>query len=182
MNNRINYCNIDGCNSRCVGRGWCRMHYQRWVRHGDPLATPRFVPLDIRFWRYVDKTDDCWLWTGAVCRGYGHFCISQRPTKTMKAHRFAYELITGPIPDGLTIDHLCRNPLCVNPDHLEPVTISENRSRVPRKTHCKHGHAFTEANTHISESVKRGKRRRCRTCARLETQRYRAAKQSKSPS
>src|SRR5579875_211929 len=75
----------------------------------------------------ITVTDSCWLWTGAVTSsGYGSVGHSGRARST---HRLAYELLTGDIPSGLTIDHLCRNKLCCNPKHLEPVTIGENVRR-----------------------------------------------------
>lgn len=77
------------------------------------------------FWSRVDKTDGCWLWTSTVVwNGYGQFRINNR---RVYAHRFAYEQVVGPVPDGL--DHLCRNRRCVNPAHLEPVTRQENLRR-----------------------------------------------------
>lgn len=88
-----------------------------------------------RFWAKVDKqTDDCcdcWLWTACVMRSggthpYGLFKVSE---KNMLAHRVAYEMLVGPIPDGLVIDHLCRQTLCVNPAHMEPVSQGENVRR-----------------------------------------------------
>lgn len=106
-----------------------------------------------RFWSKVDQTESCWVWMSAFDQdGYGLFRF---PWATAKAHRVAYELVVGPIPHGLVIDHLCRNRACVNPAHMEPVTNRENilRGEVkppavpPLKTHCKNGHEFTEANT-----------------------------------
>lgn len=104
-----------------------------------------------RFFAKVEKGTDCWLWTGAHDKhGYGCFAPDGRragPRKLTRAHRFAYELLVGPIPEGLTLDHLCRVPACVNPAHLEPVTLRENilRGEAPsakqaRRTHCIHGH------------------------------------------
>lgn len=78
-----------------------------------------------KFWGYVLPTGFCWEWTGQKDSGYGRY--SGRP-----AHRVTYEVLVGPIPDGLTLDHLCRNKGCVNPDHLEPVTSSENTRRAQR--------------------------------------------------
>lgn len=85
--------------------------------------------------------------------GYGYITIAGRGRL---AHRAAYELLVGPIPDGLTLDHLCRRPACVNPEHLEPVTQRENNLRAPNqltainlaKTHCPRGHPYDEVNTY----------------------------------
>lgn len=124
-------------------------------------------PLLERFWSKVEKTDYCWEWKAAKTpKGYGQFNIDK---VVLRAHRVAYELVVGPIPDGLTIDHLCRNPSCVNPDHLEPVTNRENTLRGSnfiaqhaKKTHCPHGHEYTEENTYRKP---RGGRE-CLTCKR----------------
>lgn len=87
----------------------------------------RLEPIENRFWRFVEKTDDCWNWTGCLFpRGYGCFSIG---SQTVSAHRVSYELANGPIPMGLTIDHLCRNKRCVNLDHLEAVTLLVNVRR-----------------------------------------------------
>jgi len=90
-----------------------------------------------RFWSKVDDADPagCWMWLGQVNQwGYGHFRRTPRAahtgrSATVKAHRFAYELLVGPIPPGLTLDHLCGQQACVRPDHLEPVTNAENVRR-----------------------------------------------------
>lgn len=126
-----------------------------------------------RFWPKVKKgqPDECWLWRAAVARnGYGTF---GRDGQTRYAHRVAYELVRGPIPEGLVIDHLCRVRACVNPAHLEAVSLIENLRRIIRKnslkTECIHGHAFTPANTIVGVDRRSGtprKRRDCRECAR----------------
>lgn len=123
-----------------------------------------------RFFAQVDRRDDgCWWWVGPRSRRNNvQYGAAAGPSgRTIAAHRLAYELLVGPIPDGLQIDHLCRNTRCVNPDHLEAVTQRENilRGNAPaaenaRKTHCIRGHAFDEANTIIQRSGKRS----CRTC------------------
>ncbi len=129
------------------------------IAMGGPRGTP-----EERFARYVEVTDTCWLWTGALTHGYGQLTISV--TERVLAHRFAYEHFIGPIPKGLTIDHLCRVPRCVNPAHLEAVPLGVNVMRSPlsssganiRKTHCPKGHSYDKVS-------KRGWRV-CSTCER----------------
>lgn len=76
-----------------------------------------------RFWPKVDKTDGCWLWTAARNRdGYGMFKVDAMRL----AHRVAYELLVGPIPAGMDLDHTCHAPACVNPDHLRSTTHRQN--------------------------------------------------------
>lgn len=114
-----------------------------------------------KFWQRVEKGDDCWLWTGALKpTGYGTLSVSR---KTYQAHRIAYELLVAPIPEGLQLDHLCRVRNCVNPEHLEPVTQTENIRRGQQghgRTHCVHGHEYTPENT----IVRKNGWRMCRTC------------------
>lgn len=149
-------------------RGWCVMHYTRWRRHGSP-ETLKQIDGDVpaRFWDKVDTSDEqgCWIWTGAQSGGYGQVRWSGR---ARWAHRIAYELSIGPIPDGLQLDHLCRVKLCVNPAHLEPVTTGENTRRGiagwqnKAKTHCPRGHPYSADNTDTNH---RGWRW-CLTCRR----------------
>lgn len=107
--------------------------------------------------------DGCWEWTGALtASGYAEI---RRTPKTLRVHRVMYELFVGPIPEGLVLDHLCRNLRCVRPAHLEPVTQRENLARgISRsaQTHCANGHEFTSDNTYVRPS--RPKWRVCRTC------------------
>jgi hypothetical protein len=128
-----------------------------------------------RFWAKVKKTDGCWVWTAATdSGGYGRFNTS-RPTRKMKrAHRIAYELMAGPIPDGLQIDHLCRNRGCVNPAHLEPVTqtVNQRRGVSATKAACKHGHAYTPENTKWKVGGKGLKS--CRACRAIHERSARA--------
>ncbi len=125
-----------------------------------------------RFWAKVGVSteDSCWWWNGYVNRkGYGRFHVSVE-AGAVQAHRFSYELRHGSIPAGMTLDHLCRNRACVNPDHLEPVT---NRANVLRgdgptaenavKTHCPRGHAYTAENTYRKPG---SGYRICRRCGR----------------
>ena len=104
---------------------------------------------EARFWSKVDKSGDCWLWTGRLeALGYARCRVDG---ERVYAHRYAYELEVGPIPDGMEIDHLCRVRHCVNPTHLEAVTHRENLRRSPiqvtsvnaRKTHCPYGHPYS---------------------------------------
>jgi len=131
----VNLCSIDDCDGPVFGYGWCQMHYARWRRYGDPLATKRIIgDIEARFWSKVNKDGPiperrpdlgpCWLWTDVPNdMGYGVFGVGQ---KVVRAYRWSYERFVGPIPDGLMPDHLCHNPPCVRPDHLEPVTNREN--------------------------------------------------------
>lgn len=167
-------CSIKGCNTAARHRGWCSKHYQRWLRHGDPTKVLVIRGDDeARFWSYVAKTKTCWLWTGALdADGYG--CI-RVAGKNLRAHRSAYNLLVGTIPEGLQIDHVrargCRHRHCVNPGHLEPVTLIENiqRGKNKTKTRCKHGHPFSPQNTFFDESGRRG----CRTCRVAAKRRFR---------
>lgn len=129
-----------------------------------------------RFEQYVlpEPNSGCWLWTGALSAGkYGSFFFNGR---MMKAHRFAYYLHVGFIPERMDLDHLCRTPLCCNPVHLEPVTRSENLRRSPlmdrnsHKTRCPQGHAYEAENLKLT---KRG-HRLCRECQREATREWRA--------
>ena len=126
---------------------------------------------EVRFWQKVEKRNDgCWQWIGGTkAAGYGQFAVNG---KKVIAHRWSYEFFVGPIGDGLEIDHLCRNPSCVRPDHLEPITIAENRARrVAAKTSCIHGHAYTPENT-IYQMDKQGYQNRyCRACNLLKQRR-----------
>lgn len=138
------------------------------------MATRKSIIEKIQMYALPEPNSGCWLWMGNIGKaGYGTIF----DVKVRRAHRVAYELFKGPIPDGLVLDHLCRVRCCVNPDHLEPVTDRENIKRglatisaaqvaawakKLARTHCKWGHEFTEENT-----SRRDNYRLCRACKKL---------------
>jgi hypothetical protein len=134
---------------------FCRTGHRRALLP-DEIAT--------RFWKHVEKhsPDSCWIWTATRKHGsheYGEFTVGGI---RYVAHRFAFEIAKGPIPDGHYLDHLCRNPPCVNPAHLEPVTPRENVLRGLKGrmvTHCPKGHPYDDKNTIWVQG-----RRHCREC------------------
>lgn len=128
------------------------------------MNSPLPVVPRIRRYSVVDPATDCWNWKRKLTHeGYGHMTVRN---KTCLAHRASYEAFVGPIPHGLTIDHLCGNPSCVNPAHLEPVTMKENLARGnsfsavnAKKTHCNSGHPLSGTNLYLCKG-----RRQCRRC------------------
>lgn len=169
-------CTVEGCESPHHANGLCSPHAHRLERYGDPLVVigqgngkhPPRRDLAERFWEKVERgnPDECWLWTGVVHATYGRFWLDGNAN--IGAHRMAYKLMVGPIPEGLHLDHLCKVRLCCNPAHLEPVTQAENNRRAyASKTHCPHGHPYDEANTYIDT---RG-HRNCRTCRNAASRR-----------
>lgn len=144
-----------------------------WTEKVSAEHAPPAVPVDFgddrlseqQYWSRMSVTAaGCWEWNGTRDEhNYGRIHLKYRHRG---AHRVVYEMLVGPIPDGLQLDHLCRNPPCVNPAHLEPVTQRENLLRGntlaaanAAKTHCPQGHEYTPENTYQSAG-----KRRCRRC------------------
>lgn len=135
--------------------------------------------MEERFWSKVQKGKSCWNWTASTDSTYGQFGVLG---KTFKAHRYSYQQAKGPVPKGLELDHLCRNQLCVNPDHLEAVTHKENCRRglgavvaglmQSNKKRCPKGHRYFGKNIYLDP---RGFRQ-CRKCRSEISRRIRAAK------
>lgn len=123
------------------------------------------------FWDAVNKTESCWLWLRYKNdNGYGVFSDNG---KLILAHRYSYELLVGPVPDGKELHHKCETPGCVNPEHLEPLTHQENvllghgpSAQNARKTECKAGHPYTKFGYIYEWNGK--KMRRCSECMRLK--------------
>ena len=115
----------------------------------------------------VGDPGECWPWMlSSGSHGYGQACwgIGQGRSAGTTAHRVAWIAANGPIPEGLTVDHLCRNRLCCNPSHLRLLTLQENArdNGMARRTHCPSGHEYDTANTYVDPKGSR----KCRTCAR----------------
>ena len=156
------------------------------LNNNTRIGRPPKPPVEL-FWAKVNQDGPlwngtpCWLWTGKLEHGYGRLHLrSGRPG----AHRFAYELLVGPIPENLQIDHLCRNRACVNPAHLEPVTSRTNTLRgtgptaqFARLDRCRLGHPFDLFNTY----VKPDGARICRICRREWKRRQREQQRITSP-
>lgn len=147
-------CSIDGCGKPLKARGWCNVHHMRYLRHGDPLNYPDGKPIWTRkghapgpradqpqmypsrtpgevieqIYRHAVRSgpDQCWLWTGRVTDS-GYPLRVRIEGKYFTRHRLCYELLIGEIPDGLLIDHRCRERRCLNPAHLRPVTSKQNQ-------------------------------------------------------
>jgi hypothetical protein len=145
-------------------------------------------PAIVRYWEKVLKGEpgECWTWQGYIDskgNGYGQFWDG---AKLLKAHRYSYEIVNGPIPAGMVIDHVCHNDsgceevpckhrACVNPDHLEAVTQSVNSIRgrsgnhQSAKTRCPSGHEYTPDNIYLRNA---GKHRICKACHLIKTSNY----------
>lgn len=180
-------CSIEGCEKKHLARGLCATHYHRWERYGDPLSGRplRFPWPDNLLRRMEPQPNGCIYYTGDTNNhGYGRLA---RDGVTVQAHRAAYEYFVGPIPEGMVVDHECHNSdascpggacphrRCVNWEHLAPKTGAANIAASPRsnvsKTHCVHGHEFTEENTRMRSDGSR----RCLRCQAASNAKRRAS-------
>ena len=126
-----------------------------------------------RFWQKVDKSGDCWTWKGWKAYGYGMCFVSGR---NVRAHRIAYYLTRPNMDESLSVDHTCRNRACVNPAHMELVTMKENvlrgvglTAQRARQTHCHKGHPLSGSN--LGSTGQKHKYRRCKICYNAQMRR-----------
>lgn len=177
-------CSIDGCERKRSARGWCNTHYERWRRHGDVNFTGKFaarncVTRSDTFRCYMPgdaPVDECWEWSG--CRDSQEYGVLTHGGRTHRAHRVAYELLVGTIPDGLIICHHCDNPPCCNPNHLYAGTNSENSNDMVSRGRARQGprEKKTECvNGHLLEGNQYASNRTCKTCVRDRVRARRAA-------
>jgi hypothetical protein len=138
-------CSTSDCSREVAARGLCIMHYKRVWRRTGPIVVPKTKcglsdssdPLGERFWRRVNKTENCWEWAcGVGPNGYGYLNhrLSRitRP-RLLQAHRISYELNIGQVPAGMIVCHKCDNRICVRPDHLFVGTYKDNMQDMLRK-------------------------------------------------
>lgn len=168
-------CAFEGCNKPAAHRGYCEGCYSRLRKSGALPLLPKPTFEERLFSRIAENATGCWLWNGARVRdGYGTIGCNGR---NVRVHRVMYEYFIADVPKGLDLDHLCRVRHCVNPWHLDPVTRQVNIIRGDKpginagKTHCPHGHEYTDANTIVYKGS-----RFCRACKRERQREYQLKK------
>lgn len=189
-------CTVADCTRKFYAKGLCKMHYQRQRMHGttDPIIG---ITDSDRMHLYVDKNGPggCWIWTGNEFDrgGYGRLKVNG---KHLHAHVWSYQLAGGSIPEGMELDHLCHTQAvaerrcpggdacihrrCVNPAHLQPVTVVVNQERgvnaLANRDVCLHGHALTPDNIYRRPGGQRAGKGACLTCKREAWHRWKARK------
>lgn len=172
-------CSAPDCDDIAKVKGLCMSHYQQAWRGAPFTRIVRFESIEQRFWAKVQEGQPpahapemgpCWLWTSAI-QASGHATFGLARGRNVRAYRWAYEYMVALIPNGLTLDHLCRTPACVNPYHLDPVPLAVNIARIPTTTHCPAGHEYTSGNTYLPPS---GAGKKCRECGRIRCRAYNA--------
>jgi len=160
-------CITDDCELPVLAQDRCNKHYQRYLNNGGR----RLDHLDKLLTRIEPNENGCWIWQGLKDkRGYGRTNVGGGTIRN--THVVFYNILVGDVPKGLELDHLCMTQSCVNPDHLEPVTHTENMKRWANTlniTHCPQGHEYDSVNTYVNPKG----RRICRICSRKSGQRYR---------
>jgi len=122
-------CGINSCDRKHFGRGYCRRHYYKWRKYGDPLAGGRhYETPELSFAARTRPVGDCLLWTGSTNGTYGMIAIGQG--REQYAHVYAWERANGPLPEGMMPDHRCHNKLCANVEHLRLATKKQNAQNV----------------------------------------------------
>lgn len=117
-------CSIEDCTKQAIARGWCGTHWARWSKHGDPTTLVAFTDPEDSFTARAAWDGEHLIWTGASGKyGHGYIAVNR---KMVAAHRYSWERLNGPIPDGMWIDHTCHTPACVLPDHLRLATPRQN--------------------------------------------------------
>lgn len=118
-------CKFDECELPYYSRGYCIGHYRQHMRGRELKPLYRREPtMAGRFWTKVQKTEGCWLWTGSTTAGYGRISVDG---VLQLAHRVSFAWESGPIPDGMLVDHRCHQTLCVRPSHLRLATVKQNQ-------------------------------------------------------
>lgn len=165
-------CSVENCPVVAACKGYCRMHYMRWHRNGDPLKGSISHDPWERFLTHIEvQPNGCWLWTAfRDKKGYGRY-------NGTSAHKYSYEYKYGPVPKGLVLDHyVCDTPPCANYDHVHPTTHLDNIWRSGKcpsylhsiKTHCIRGHELSGDNIWIYDATSNsGARRVCKKCTAL---------------
>lgn len=127
-------CLVENCSNKYYAKGYCEKHYQRIKKYGNTEGIKPQNPPEVRFWKFVDKQSDCWIWIGNKRGNYGSFSVGSRSLGSVLAHRFSWSMYSKQeTPKGMVIMHSCDNPLCVNPAHLSVGTYMENTHDMLKK-------------------------------------------------